>query len=92
MTEHNRHDIPTGALTARNVSQVLREVVLGRRTMTKVGRLFTEQLYASHCQVDVEGWLITIYNNGDEPDYCASCESPDGQGAPCSAASSKLNT
>ncbi|WP_437128585.1 DUF7693 family protein [Pseudomonas putida] len=79
MTEHSQHDIPSGALTARDVSQVLREVVLGRRTMTKVSSLLTEQLYAIHCQVDVEGWLITIYNDGDEPDYCASCESPDGQ-------------
>lgn len=53
--------------------------MFGRRTMTKVGSLFTEQLYASHFQVNVESRLITIYNGGDEPDYCASCESPDGQ-------------
>lgn len=58
---------------------MLREAVFGRRTMTKVGGLFTEQLPASHFQVNVESRLITIYYGGDEPDYCASCESPDGQ-------------
>ncbi|KGI92895.1 hypothetical protein MD26_12485 [Pseudomonas sp. H2] len=79
MTEHSWHEIPSGALTARDVSQVLREVVLGRRTMIKIGSQFMKPLYASHVQVDVEGWLIAIYNDGDEPDYCASCESPDGQ-------------
>jgi len=46
MTEHNQHDVPSGALTARDVSQVLREAVFGRRTMTKVSSLFTEQLHA----------------------------------------------
>lgn len=75
MTEFSRHDIPLGALTARDVSQVLREVVLGRRTMVKVGSQFIERLYASHFQVDIESWLITIYNDGDEPYHCASSES-----------------
>lgn len=78
MTEHSRHNIPSGALSARDVNQVLREVVLGRRTMTKVGSLLMEQPYASHFQVDVEGWLITIHTDGDELDYCSNCESPDG--------------
>ncbi|POG10570.1 hypothetical protein BGP84_12870 [Pseudomonas putida] len=45
-----------GAVTAREVCQVLREVVLGRRTMTKVGSQLWEQLYACHFEVDVGEW------------------------------------
>ena len=79
MTEYSRHDIPPGALTARDVSQVLREVVFGRRTMTKIGSQSWEQVYACHFEVDVEGWRITIYNDCDELDYRERCVSPDGQ-------------
>lgn len=79
MTEYSRHDIPLGALTARDVSQVLREAVFGRRTMTKIGSQSWEQVYACHFEVDIEGWRITIYNDCDELDYCERCVSPDGQ-------------
>ncbi|QKL01294.1 hypothetical protein GEV39_07665 [Pseudomonas sp. NY5710] len=78
MNTERYHDIPPGALTAREVCQVLREVVLGRRTMTKVGNQSWEQLYAGHFEVDVEGWRITIYNDCDELDYCERCVSPEG--------------
>lgn len=79
MNTENHNDTPLGALTAREVCQVLREVVLGRRTMTKVGNQSWEQLYTCHFEVDVEGWRITIYNDCDELDYCERCMSPDGQ-------------
>jgi len=79
MTEYSRHDIASGALTARDVSQVLREAVFGRRTMTKIGSQSWEQVYACHFEVDIEGWRITIYNDCDELDYCERCVSPDGQ-------------
>jgi hypothetical protein len=79
MTEHSRHDLPSGALTARDVSEVLRDAVFGRRTMTKIGSQSWEQLYACHFEVDVDGWRITIYNDCDELDYSERCVSPDGQ-------------
>ncbi|WP_080637246.1 DUF7693 family protein [Pseudomonas putida] len=78
MTQHDHHDTSSGALTTREVCQVLREVVLGRREMTKLGPQSWEQLYACHFEVDVEGWRITIYNDCDELDYCERCVSPDG--------------
>ncbi|MFG0528973.1 hypothetical protein ACF8FB_01290 [Pseudomonas sp. yb_2] len=79
MTLDDCDDTSPGALTAREVCQVLREVVLGRRTMTKVGSQSWEQLYACHFEIDVEGWRITIYNDCDELDYCERCVSPDGR-------------
>ncbi len=79
MNTENQHDKPLGVLTAREVCQVLREVVLGRRTMNKVGSLSWAQLYACHFEIDVEGWRITIYNDCDELDYSERCVSPDGR-------------
>ncbi|MNE88359.1 hypothetical protein D3C80_1856620 [compost metagenome] len=80
MTLDDCDNAPSVALTAREVCQVLvlREVVLGRRTMTKVGSQTWEQLYACHFEIDVEGWRITIYNDCDEVDYCERCVSPEG--------------
>jgi probable phosphoglycerate mutase len=67
------------ALTARDVSQVLREVIFERRSMTKVGVQTCDEVCACHSIVDVEGWRITIYNDCDELDYCEECLSPDGR-------------
>lgn len=66
-------------LTAREVCQVLRDVALGRRSMTKVGNQTWDEVYACHFVVDVEGWRITIYNDCDELDYCEQAVSPGGQ-------------
>lgn len=66
-------------LTAREVSQVLREVTLGRRTMAKIGEQTWDEVYACHFIVDIEGWRITIYNDCDELDYCEQAVSPEGQ-------------
>ncbi|MDD2108732.1 hypothetical protein NP554_21880 [Pseudomonas asiatica] len=42
-------------ITAREVCQVLREVVLGRRAMAKVGDQTWDEVYACHFVVNVEG-------------------------------------
>ena len=67
------------ALSAREVGQVLREVIFERRAMTKVHAHTWDEVYAWHFVVDVEGWRITIYNDCDELDYCEECVSPDGR-------------
>jgi hypothetical protein len=69
----------TTDLSAREVSQVLREVTLGRRMMTKVGRESWDEVYACHFQVDIEGWRLSIYNDCDTLDYCEECVSPEGR-------------
>lgn len=79
MTVDNAPDGPSGGLTARDVCQVLREVVFERRTMTKVGSQTWDEVYACHFVIDVEGWRITLYNDCDELDYCEECVSPDGR-------------
>jgi hypothetical protein len=66
-------------LSAREVSQVLREVTWGRRTMRKVGNAPWDEIYAGHFHVRVDGWELSIYNDCDELDYCEECVSPDGR-------------
>ncbi|WP_455906612.1 DUF7693 family protein [Pseudomonas monteilii] len=55
------------------------DVVLGRRSIAKVGDQTWDEVYACHFVVDVEGWRITIYNDCDELDYCEQAVSPEGQ-------------
>ena len=79
MTAGTEPESSSGRLTAREVCQVLREVVFERRTMTKVGGQTWDEVYACHFVVDVAGWRITLYNDCDELDYCEACVSPDGR-------------
>lgn len=79
MTADNASGSPQNALTAREVCQVLREVVFERRAMMKVGTQTWDDVYACHFIINVEGWRITLYNDCDELDYCEVCVSPDGR-------------
>ena len=72
-------DQPSAELSAREVSQVLRDVTWGRRTMRKVGDASWDEIYAGHFHVRVDGWELSIYNDCDELDYCEECVSPDGR-------------
>jgi hypothetical protein len=66
-------------LSAREVSQVLREAIFGRSVMSKVGHESWDEIYAGHFQINVDGWEISIYNDCDQLDYCEQCVSPDGR-------------
>ena len=66
-------------LSAREVCQVLREVIFERRSMTRVGKTSWDEIYAGHFVVSVEGWRISIYNDCDTLDYCEECVSPEGR-------------
>ncbi|WP_316044634.1 hypothetical protein [Pseudomonas sp. Marseille-Q5117] len=66
-------------LSAREVSQVLREVTFGRTVMSKVGHESWDEIYAGHFQINVDGWEISIYNDCDQLDYCEQCISADGR-------------
>ena len=72
-------DEPTPALTAREVCQVLRDAIFGRRTMIRACAQTWDELYAGMFMVDVEGWSITIFNDCEELDYREGCVSPDGR-------------
>ncbi|MBA6059238.1 hypothetical protein H4C44_08645 [Pseudomonas juntendi] len=67
MNTENHNDTPLGALTAREVCQVLREVVLGRRTMTKVGNQSWEQLCSGQQFPDTELSFSSATAGGMKP-------------------------
>lgn len=67
------------SLTAREISQVLREAVFGRKHMRKTGPQSWDEMFVGLFVIDIEGWRITIFNDCDELDYCERCESPDGR-------------
>jgi len=79
MIEADGSSGPLPSLTARDVSQVFREVTFGRRLMAKVGKQTWDEVYACHFVVDVEGWRVTLYNDCDELDYSEECISSDGR-------------
>lgn len=68
-------------LSARDVSQLLREAIFGRLVMSKVGQESWDEIYAGHFHfhVYVDGWTLSIYNDCDELDYCEESVSPDGR-------------
>lgn len=68
-----------GELSARDVSQILREVIFGRSSMSKAGQESWDEIYAGHFHVNVDGWQLSIYNDCDELDYCEECVSSDGR-------------
>ncbi|TNB90430.1 hypothetical protein FHJ31_00515 [Pseudomonas sp. Fig-3] len=63
-------------LSAREVCQVLRDVIFERHTMKKVGHQSWDEIYAGHLLVNVDGWRLSIYNDCDDLDYCEECVSP----------------
>lgn len=65
-------------LTAREAYQILRDIALGVRTMRRVGKQSWPEIYCGLMVVEVDGWVITLYNDCDTLDYCDSCYSPEG--------------
>ncbi|PMQ11551.1 putative phosphoserine phosphatase 2 [Pseudomonas sp. AD21] len=66
-------------LSAREVSQVLREAIFGRSVMSKVGHESWDEIYSGHFQINVDDWQMSIYNDCDQLDYCEECVSPAGR-------------
>src|SRR5450830_466469 len=67
------------AITAREAYQVLRDIALGVRTMRRLGNQSWVQIPCGLMTVEVEGWVISFYNDCDTLDYCDSCYCPDGR-------------
>ncbi|EJM56220.1 DUF7693 family protein [Pseudomonas sp. GM48] len=69
----------TSPLTARDVYQVLKDVALGTRTMTRASNQSWNEIYNDHMPVEIDGWRLTLFNDCDSLDYCEECWSPDGR-------------
>ncbi len=69
----------TSPLTAREVYQILKDVALGTRVMTRG----TTQSWSGICHglvpVEIDGWQLMLFNDRDSLDYCEYCKSPGGR-------------
>jgi len=66
-------------LTAREISQILREAAAATRLTRRITKVGWDEIYCGLMTVDVDGWVITLYNDCGSLDYCDSCYSPDGR-------------
>jgi hypothetical protein len=69
----------TSPLTAREVYQVLKDVALGTRIMTRSSSQSLSEIYNGHMPVAVDGWYLALFNDGGTFDYCEDCRTPDGR-------------
>jgi hypothetical protein len=69
----------TSPLTAREVYQVLKDVALGIRIMTRACNQSWCEIYHDLMPVEIDGWRLTLFNDGGTLDYCEDCRSPDGR-------------
>jgi hypothetical protein len=69
----------TSPLTAREVCQLLTEVTLGKRIMTRSSIQSWSEIYHGLMPVEIDGWRLTLFNDCDTLDYCEYCRSPDGR-------------
>lgn len=69
----------TNALTASEVCEVLRDAAAASRSMRRITKESWNDIYCGLMTVDVEGWLITFFEDCGDLDYCDNCFSPDGR-------------
>lgn len=60
----------TSPLTALEVSQVLTDVALGKRILTRSSTQSWSEIYHGLMPVEIDGWLLTFFNDCDTLDYC----------------------
>lgn len=57
----------------------MRDIALGIRTMRRLSEKSWSEMHCGMMTVEVDGWVITFYNDCDTLAYCDSCYSPDGK-------------
>ncbi|MFJ4374935.1 hypothetical protein ACIP1T_20315 [Pseudomonas japonica] len=69
----------TRALTPREAYQILRDIAQGIRPMRRIGEQNWTQVRNGLLTVEVDGWVFTLYNDGDALGHCDRCYSPAGE-------------
>ena len=73
------HATSMPSLIADDVSQMLRDIILERRTMKRACAQSWDEVFAGLFHIEVEGWHLVFFNDCCELDYCDECISPDGR-------------
>lgn len=79
MTQAKNDLNTTSPLTAHEVCQVLTDVALGKRIMMRSSIQSWGEIYHGLMSVEIDGWLLTLFNDCDTLDYCEYGRSPDGR-------------
>lgn len=58
---------------------MLRDIAFSVRTMRRLGEKSWTDIYCGMVTVEVDGWVITFYNDCYSLGYCDSCYCPDGR-------------
>ncbi len=66
------------ALTSREAYQILRDIAQGIRPLRRIGEQSWSQVRNGLLTVEVDGWVFTLYNDGDGLGYCDRCYDPEG--------------
>ncbi|MFP3677189.1 hypothetical protein SB725_08660 [Pseudomonas sp. SIMBA_041] len=66
-------------LTAREIYVVLRDAPTISRSIRRITNATWDEIYCGLMTVNVDDWVITLYNDCGELDYCDSCYSPEGR-------------
>lgn len=69
----------TSSLPALEVCQVLMDVALGKRIIMRASVQSWREIYHGLMPVEIDGWLLILFNDCDTLDYCEYCRSPDGR-------------
>ncbi len=66
-------------LSAREVYQLLKDVALGVRSISRGGGPAWRELEFGAFTVNVESWQLTVFNESGDLDHCVGCTAPDGR-------------
>ena len=69
----------TSPLPAREVCLVLTDAAQGKRIIMRSSIQSWSEIYHGLMAVEIDGWLLTLFNDCDTLDYCEYCRSPDGR-------------
>jgi hypothetical protein len=79
MTRKRNELNTTSPLPAHEVCKVLTDVALGKHIMRRSTIQSWGEIYHGLMSVEIDGWLLTLFNDCDTLDYCEYCRSPDGR-------------
>ena len=66
-------------LSAQDVYQILRDASTATRPMRRITKIRWDEIYCGLMTINVDGWVITLFIDCGDLDYCDSCLSPDGR-------------
>jgi hypothetical protein len=69
----------TSPLPALEVCLVLKDAAQGKRIIMRSSIQSWSEIYHGLMAVEIDGWLLTLFNDCDTLDYCEYCRSPDGR-------------